>query len=55
VLSASLRNVKDVSDCFGYGSDIVTMPPAVFQKMYNNILTDKGLELFDRDWKAVNP
>lgn len=55
VLGASLRNVKDVSDCFGYGANIVTMPPAVFEKMYNNILTDKGLELFDRDWKAVNP
>ena len=55
MLGASLRNVKDVSDCFGYGANIVTMPPTVFEKMYNNILTDKGLELFDRDWKAVNP
>ena len=29
------------------------MPPAVFDKMYNHILTDKGLELFDNDWKST--
>ncbi len=54
VLGASLRDVKSVSDCFGFGANVVTMPPSVFEKMYNNILTDKGLELFDRDWQAVN-
>ena len=26
------------------------MPPAVFEKMYNHVLTDKGLEQFDKDW-----
>jgi len=29
------------------------MPPAVFGKMYNHVLTDKGLELFDEDWSKV--
>ena len=28
------------------------LPPTVFNKMYNHILTDKGLELFDADHKA---
>ena len=41
VLAASLRNVKDVADCFSVGADVVTMPPAIFGKMYNHILTDK--------------
>lgn len=53
VLSASLRDAHSVAKCFVYGSDIVTMPPAVFEKMYNHVLTDKGLEQFDKDWAAV--
>ncbi len=53
VLAASLRGVRDVGRAFEYGADIVTMPPAVFEKMYNHILTDKGLELFEKDWAAV--
>ena len=53
VLAASIRNVRDVGRLFENGSDIVTMPPAVFEKMYNHILTDKGLELFQADWESV--
>ena len=53
VLAASLRGVRDVGRAFEYGADIVTMPPAVFEKMYNHILTDKGLELFQKDYEAV--
>ena len=53
VLAASIRNVRDVGRLFEHGSDIVTMPPAVFEKMYNHILTDKGLELFEADWNSV--
>ena len=54
VLAASLRDVRSVSECFMGGTDIVTMPVAVFDKMYNHILTDKGLDLFQADWEAVN-
>ena len=54
VLAASVRDVSSVSKCFGVGSDIVTMPPTVFEKMYNHILTDKGLDLFQQDWDSVN-
>ena len=53
VFAASIRNVRDVGRLFEHGSDIVTMPPAVFEKMYNHILTDKGLELFEADWNSV--
>ena len=53
VLAASLRGVRDVGRAFEYGADIVTMPPTVFEKMYNHILTDKGLELFQADYEAV--
>ena len=54
VLAASLRDVRSVSECFMGGTDIVTMPVAVFDKMYNHILTDKGLDLFQSDWESVN-
>ena len=54
ILSASIRNVASVSKSFEYGAGIVTMPPSVFEKMYNHILTDKGLDLFQKDWEAVN-
>ena len=54
VLAASIRNVRDVGRLFEHGAEIVTMPPAVFEKMYNHILTDKGLELFQADWESVN-
>ena len=53
VLAASVRNVRDVGRLFEHGSDIVTMPPGVFDKMYNHVLTDKGLQLFDADWASV--
>ena len=54
VLAASLRNVADVAKCFSVGADVVTMPPAIFDKMYNHILTDKGLDLFQKDWDSIN-
>ena len=53
ILAASVRDVKSVSDAFGAGAHVVTMPPAVFEKMYNHVLTDKGLYLFDMDWAKV--
>ena len=53
ILSASIRYVNSVSQSFANGADIVTMPPAVFAKMYNHVLTDKGLEIFENDWKST--
>ena len=52
VLAASLRGVRDVGRAFEYGADIVTMPPNVFEGMYKHILTEKGLDLFDKDYEA---
>ena len=53
ILSASIRYVNSVSQSFANGADIVTMPPSVFDKMYNHVLTDKGLQIFDEDWKKT--
>lgn len=54
ILSASIRDVGSVSKSFENGAGIVTMPPTVFEKMYKHILTDKGLDLFQKDWETVN-
>ena len=52
ILAASIRNVRDVGRAFEYGANICTLPPVVFRKMYKHILTDKGVELFENDWKS---
>lgn len=53
ILAASLRDVRQVEQCFSYGADVVTVPPLVFWNMYKNVMTDKGLEQFNKDWKEV--
>ena len=53
ILAASLRDVHHVSRCLMYGADVVTLPPAVFGKMYNHVLTDAGLAIFDKDFKEL--
>ncbi len=53
VLSASIRSVQRAIRSWYNGAHICTMPPSVFDDMYNHILTDKGLEIFDKDWAAV--
>jgi len=53
ILSASIRSVADVEHSFAQGADICTMPPNVFEKMYDHILTEKGLQLFDIDYRRT--
>ena len=53
ILGASIRNVRDVGRAFEYGANICTIPPAVFDKMYKHVLTDAGLDQFDKDWAGV--
>lgn len=53
ILAASLRDVRQVEQSALAGADVVTIPPVVFWAMYKNIMTDKGLELFQKDWEEV--
>jgi len=53
ILAASLRDVRQVEQSALNGADVVTIPPIVFWGMYKNIMTDKGLELFQKDWEEV--
>ena len=49
VLAASVRDAQSVGKAFEYGADICTIPPKVFDSMVSHVLTDKGLEQFNRD------
>ena len=53
ILAASVRGVRQVGRAFEYGAHIVTIPPSVFDKMYKHVLTDAGLDQFDKDWQGV--
>ena len=52
ILAASIRDVQSVGTAFNLGADICTIPPKVFDNMANHVLTDKGLEQFNRDFLA---
>ena len=53
VLSASIRSVQRAIRSWYNGAEVCTMPPKVFDQMYDHILTDKGMEIFENDWKEV--
>lgn len=58
VLVASVRHPMHVVDAAKIGADVVTLPPAVLDKMLRHPLTDIGLRNFLSDWeklRAKNP
>ena len=50
VLAASIRDVRSVGLAFQKGADICTIPVGVFDKMVAHVLTDQGLDKFNRDF-----
>jgi len=58
ILVASVRHPVHVVDAAKIGADVVTLPPAVLEKMLKHPLTTIGLENFLADWeklKSGNP
>lgn len=53
VLAASIRSVQRAIRSWYNGAELVTMPPAVLEKMYDHILTDAGMEIFEKDWQSA--
>jgi len=49
ILAASIRDAQSVGTAFALGADICTIPVSVFDKMYNHVLTDKGIKQFNKD------
>ena len=54
VLAASIRTPHRAVRSFFNGASIVTMPPGVFWEMYNHVLTDVGLDIFEKDLATIN-
>jgi transaldolase len=50
ILAASIRSANHVSQCALVGADVMTAPPAVIKALASHVLTDKGLEQFEKDW-----
>lgn len=53
VLAASIREARQVPLAFRVGADICTVPITTFYTLYKSMLTDKGLEQFNKDWASI--
>lgn len=51
ILAASVRHSDHVRQATLIGADVSTIPFGVIKKLYNHVLTDKGLEGFMADYK----
>jgi transaldolase len=54
VLAASIRNLQHVIEAARIAADAITIPPAILVQMLSHPLTDKGLEIFLKDWNKAN-
>ena len=54
ILAASIRSVIQWQKVAVAGADVVTLPPAVFEQALKHPLSERGIELFDNDWKKLN-
>ncbi len=52
ILAASIRSPQHVVEAAKLGADVATIPPKLFNQMYQHPLTDKGLDQFMEDWNA---
>jgi len=53
ILVASIRHPMHVIEAGKIGADVVTLPPAVLDKMLKHPLTDIGLKNFIADWEKL--
>jgi transaldolase len=53
ILVASIRHPVHVIDAAKIGADVVTLPPAVLEKMLHHPLTKIGLDNFLSDWEKL--
>lgn len=53
ILAASIRSPNHIKECALVGADVATAPPSVLWSLAKHPLTDKGLEVFLKDWAAT--
>ncbi len=58
IIAASVRHKDHVAQSIGSFTDIATLPWSVFQDLFKDSLTDKGLDIFKKDslsWRHTLP
>lgn len=53
LLAASLRHIRHFHEALSAGADIATVPIELLTKATQHMLTDKGIEQFNSDWKKL--
>ena len=53
ILAASIRNSIHITESAKIGADVATIPGKIFKQLVSHPLTDKGLAIFDADWKKT--
>jgi len=54
IIAASVKNARQVMEAASAGADICTVPHDVLMQMVEHPLTDKGIEIFMKDWESRN-
>lgn len=53
ILAASIRHSRHWHEAALHGADVATIPPHLLDKVMHHPLTEKGIALFDADWKKL--
>lgn len=53
ILVASIRNPVHIIESAKLGAHVATIPAKVIKQLVNHPLTDKGLDIFTKDWQST--
>lgn len=53
IIAASIKTQSSLLTCLRAGVDIATIPPTLFDQLFQHPLTDVGLEQFRQDWQKL--
>lgn len=53
ILAASVRTIMHWQEAMLAGADVATVPPALLEQVVKHPLTEKGIKIFDEDWKKL--
>jgi transaldolase len=53
IIAASIRSISHWQKIIPTGVDIITVPPTVIEAAMKHPLTERGIEMFDNDWKKL--
>lgn len=54
ILGASFRNPQQIESAMSQGADVLTIPPSSLSMLFNNPLTNVGLQDFEDAWKTID-